>query len=241
MDNFSFDDFIVDLKTTFNNKSASLSHRLKAADREQEKVVSGANEYHEFVLSLVESMLTNPVVRRRLDDQVYRMSFDEPGTVSETIGGLVFLADVNWHLGLGLMNSNKNEAIKCQLLAIEYLDYCRGLEDQELWQQQQTTKLDVSAHGGRSKAARFDSIKAKIISLLQEACPSDGWNAKSEALKSIENGINELKWPSARDQNNLYKTGAEIFAMKMRQVEVWSSQDKKIKAAFDSVVKPKQK
>lgn len=241
MDNFSFDDFLVDLKTTFNNKSARLSHRLQEAGREQEKVASGANEYHEFVLSLVESMLTNPVVRRRFDDQVYRMSFDEPDTVSETIGELVFLADVNWHLGLGLMNSNKNEAIKCQLLAIEYLDYCRGLEDQELWQQQQTTKLDVSAQGGRSKAARFDSIKAKIISLLQEACPSDGWNAKSEALKSIENGINELKWPSARDQNNLYKTGAEIFATKMRQVEVWSSQDQKIKAAFDSVVKPKKK
>ncbi|WP_420286652.1 hypothetical protein [Enterobacter sp. BNK-9] len=148
MDNFRFDDFIVDLKTTFNNKSASLSHRLKAADREQEKVVSGANECHEFVLSLVESMLTNPAVRRRFDDQVYRMSFDEPDTVSETIGELVFLADVNWHLGLGLMNSNKNEAIKCQLLAIEYLDYCRGLEDQELWQQQQTIKLDVPAQGG---------------------------------------------------------------------------------------------
>ncbi|WP_431612675.1 hypothetical protein [Enterobacter hormaechei] len=175
MDNFSFDDFLVDLKTTFNNKSARLSHRLQEAGREQEKVASGANEYHEFVLSLVESMLTNPVVRRRFDDQVYRMSFDEPDTVSETIGELVFLADVNWHLGLGLMNSNKNEAIKCQLLAIEYLDYCRGLEDQELWQQQQTTKLDVPAQGGRSKAARFDSIKAKIISLLQEACPSDGW------------------------------------------------------------------
>ncbi|HHJ3510589.1 TPA: hypothetical protein ACQJR6_001286, partial [Escherichia coli] len=61
-----------------------------------------------------------------------------------------------------------------------------------------------------------------------------------EALKSIENGINELKWPSARDQNNLPKTGAEIFAMKIRQVEVWSSQDQKIKAAFDSVVKPKK-
>lgn len=241
MDNFSFDDFLVDLKTTFNNKSARLSHRLQEAGREQEKVASGANEYHEFVLSLVESMLTNPVVRRRFDDQVYRMSFDEPDTVSETIGELVFLADVNWHLGLGLMNSNKNEAIKCQLLAIEYLDYCRGLEDQELWQQQKTTKLDVPAQGGRNKAARFDSIKAKIISLLQEACPSDGWNAKSEALKSIENGINELKWPSARDQNNLYKTGAEIFATKMRQVEVWPSQDQKIKAAFDSVVKPKKK
>jgi hypothetical protein len=76
---------------------------------------------------------------------------------------------------------------------------------------------------------------------LQEACPSVGWDAKSEALKGIENGINELEWPSARDQNNLSKTGAEIFAMKMRQVEVWSSRDQKIKAAFDSVVKPKKK
>lgn len=99
MDNFSFNDFIVDLKTMFNNKSASLSNRLMAADREQEKVISDANEYHEFVLSLVESMLTNPVVRRRFDDQVYRMSFDEPDTVSETISELVFLADVNWQLG----------------------------------------------------------------------------------------------------------------------------------------------
>lgn len=116
MDNFSFNDFIVDLKTMFNNKSASLSNRLMAADREQEKVISDANEYHEFVLSLVESMLTNPVVRRRFDDQVYRMSFDEPDTVSETISELVFLADVNWQLGLGLLNTNKNEAIKCLLL-----------------------------------------------------------------------------------------------------------------------------
>lgn len=240
MDNFRFDDFIVDLKTTFNNKSARLSHRFNAADWEQEKVVSGANEYHEFVLSLVASMLKNPVVRRRFDDQVYKMSFDEPDTVSETIDELVFLADVNWHLGLGLLNANKNEAIKCLLLSIEYLDYCRGLEDQELWQQQQTTKLDVPVKGGRSKAARFDPVKAKIIRLL-EACPSGGWDAKSEALKGIENGINELEWPSARDQNNLTKTGAEIFAMKIRQVEVWSSQDQKIKAAFDSVVKTKKK
>lgn len=116
MDNFSFNDFIVDLKTMFNNKSASLSNRLMAADREQEKVISDANEYHEFVLSLVESMLTNPVVRRRFDDQVYRMSFDEPDTVSETISELVFLADVNWLLGLWLLNTNKNEAIKCLLL-----------------------------------------------------------------------------------------------------------------------------
>ncbi|MDM3319035.1 hypothetical protein OGV94_12205 [Citrobacter sp. Ce006] len=240
MDNFSFDDFLVYLKTTFNNKSARLSHRLQAAGREQEKVASGANEYHEFVLSLVESMLKNPAVRRKFDDQVYRMSFDEPDTVSETIGELVFLADVNWHLGLGLLNTNKNEAIKCLLLGIEYLDYCCGLEDQELWQQQQTTKLDVPVRGGRSKAARFDPVKAKIIRLLQEACPSGGWDTKSEALKGIENGINELEWPSARDQNNLSKTGAEIFAMKIRQVEVWSSQDEKIKAAFDSVVKPKK-
>lgn len=162
MDNFSFNDFIVDLKTMFNNKSASLSNRLMAADREQEKVISDANEYHEFVLSLVESMLTNPVVRRRFDDQVYRMSFDEPDTVSETISELVFLADVNWQLGLGLLNTNKNEAIKCLLLAIEYLDYCRGLEDQELWQQQQTTKLDVPAQGVEVKLLALIPLKPKL-------------------------------------------------------------------------------
>jgi hypothetical protein len=55
----------------------------------------------------------------------------------------------------------------------------------------------------------------------------------------IENGINELKWPSARDQNNLSITGTEIFAMKIRLI--WSSQDQKIKVVFDSVVKPKKK
>lgn len=241
MDDFIFDDFIVDLKTTFNNKSTRLSRRLEAADSGPEKMVSGANEYHEFVLSLVESMLNNPLVRRRFDDQVYRMSFDEPDTVSETTCELVFLADVNWHLGLGLLNTNKNEAIKCLLLGIEYLDYCRGLEDQELWQQQQATKADIPVQGGRSKAVRFNPVKAKIIRLLQEACPSGGWDAKSEALKGIENGVNELEWPSACDQNNLSKTEAEIFTMKMRQVEVWSSQDQKIKAAFDSVVKSKKK
>ncbi|AJJ67730.1 Uncharacterised protein [Yersinia intermedia] len=241
MDNFIFDDFIVDLKTTFNNKSARLSLRLKEADREQEKVVSGANEYHEFVLSLVESMLKNPVVRRRFDDQVYRMSFDEPDTLSETMDELVFLADVNWYLGLGLLNTNKSEAIKCLLLGIEYLDYCRGLEDQELWQQQQTTKLDVPVQGGRSKAARFDPVKDRIISLLQEYCPPGGWESKQDAIRGIENGINELEWPSARDRNNLSKSGDEIFAMKIRQVEVWSSRDPKIEAAFDCVVKPKKK
>lgn len=175
MDNFSFNDFIVDLKTMFNNKSASLSNRLMAADREQEKVISDANEYHEFVLSLVKSMLTNPVVRRRFDDQVYRMSFDEPDTVSETISELVFLADVNWQLGLGLLNTNKNEAIKCLLLAIEYLDYCRGLEDQELWQQQQTTKLDIPAQGVEVKLLALIPLKPKLSGCCRKLAPqTDG-------------------------------------------------------------------
>lgn len=241
MDNFNFDDFIDDLKTTFNNKSAALSLRLRVAEREQEEVVSDANEYLEFVISLVESMLKNPAVRRKFDDQVYRMTFDESVTTRETIGDLVFLADVNWYLGLGLLNTNKNEAIKCLLQGIEYLNYCRGLADEELWQQDQAVKTDVPAQGGKSKAARFDAVKAEIIRLLQEACPSGGWNTKLEALKGIENGINELEWPSARDRNNQSKTGDEIFAMKMHRVEAWSSQDQKIKAAFDNVVKPKKK
>lgn len=184
-------------------------------------------------------MLKNPVVRRKFDDQVYRMTFDEPDTTRETIGDLIFLADVNWNLWLGLMNINKNEAVKCLLQGIEYLNYCLGLADEELWQQVQAIKTDVPAQGGRSKAARFDVVKTEIVRLLQEACPSGRWDAKSEALKDIENGINELEWPSARDRNNQSKTGAEIFAIKIRQVEVWSSQDQKIKAAFDKVVKPK--
>ncbi|WP_292969993.1 hypothetical protein [Pantoea sp. UBA4549] len=241
MGDFNFDDFIVGLKTAFNNKSAALSLRLRVAEREQEEVVSDANEYHEFVLSLVESMLKNPLARRKFDDQVYRMTFDDPVTTRETMGDLIFLADVNWHLGLGLLNTNKNEAIKCLLQGIEYLDYCRGLADEELWQQGQAVKTDVPAQGGKSKAARFDAVKAGIIRLLQEKCPPCGWNTKLEALKDIENGINELEWPSARDRNNQSKTKDEIFAMKMLRVEVWSSQDQKIKAAFDNVVKPKKK
>jgi len=211
------------------------------AEREQEEVVSNATEYHEFVQSWVESMLKYPAERSQFDNQVYEMSFDAPGAINEDVNELLFLADVNWHLGLGLLNTNKNEAIKCLLLGIQYLDYCRGLEDQESWQQGQATKKDVPVQGGRSKAARFDVVKHEIIRLLQEACPSGGWGTKSEALKGIENGISKLEWPSARDRNNQSKTEDEIFAMKIRQVEVWSSQDKKIKAAFDSVVKLKKK
>jgi hypothetical protein len=140
MENFSFDDFIVELKTTFNNKSSALSRALKDIGWEQEEEVSGANEYNEFVQSLVDSMLKNSAVRRKFDEQVYRLGFDDPGTIRETVDEFFFLADVNWSLGLGLLNSNQNEAIQCILIGIENLDYCRGIVEHELWQQQQAKK-----------------------------------------------------------------------------------------------------
>jgi hypothetical protein len=101
MDNFSFDDFIVELKTTFNNKSSALSRALKDIGWEQEEEASGANEYNEFVQSLVDSMLNNSAVRRKFDEQVYRLGFDDPGTIRETVDEFFFWLTLTgiWDLG----------------------------------------------------------------------------------------------------------------------------------------------
>lgn len=245
MDNFSFDDFIVELKTTFNNKSSALSRALKDIGWEQEEEVSGANEYNEFVQSLVDSMLKNSAVRRKFDEQVYRLGFNDPGTIRETVDEFFFLADVNWSLGLGLLNSNQNEAIQCILIGIENLDYCRGIVEHELWQQQQAKKADVPVKGGKEKAARFEPMKTEIIRLLHVKSSPEGWLHKKDALRDIEDEINDYiaihGWPSATDNNNKSKSEAELFALRERTIMDWSRNDPDVKSAFESVLKPKKR
>ncbi|WP_419792677.1 hypothetical protein [Serratia fonticola] len=80
---------------------------------------------------------------------------------------------------------------------------------------------------GKTKALRFHAIKYKLVELLEEQKPEQGWPSKDSAVNAIFNRL--LQFNKERG-NPLTPTNLSRIVLK------WSRKDETIKAAFARVV-----
>lgn len=96
-------------------------------------------------------------------------------------------------------------------------------------QEHEDSLQSPQSRGGKTKALRFQSIKHKLIELLDEKKPEQGWPSKDMALKAILDEL--LKFNKGTE----YPLSSENLG---KTVLNWSRQDETIKAAFTRAVTP---
>ncbi|WP_288493326.1 hypothetical protein [uncultured Pantoea sp.] len=243
MDDFTFDNFFDGLKQRYNQKVTGVNLALTVLDWGTEP--SDIARFNLEIQRQVNFLLSDPAARRDWHQKVCCLLDDVSSTVQDTVNEWLYLSAMYWHLGLGTLHADKTKGVELLLKGIEFLDYCRGFIEREFWQIELDSKHVIPKQGGKTKAARFDAVKAEIIRLLKIAPPAGGWERKQDALRDIEDGLNSYitnhGWPSATDNNNKSKSEAELFALRERTILDWSRNDPDVKAVFDSVIKSKKR
>ena len=186
--------------------------------------------------AIVDDIVQNTMKRREFEQKQDLMLREDADTLQESVSEQIFLAAINWYVGLRFVASEGRVGVKWLLKSFELIDMCRGMVEHAIWQQIEVEKKEQATHGGNAKAALYASLKAEVIRLLYCNRPHDGWKTKKEALKSVGENIDifiqEHGYPGFSEKKK--EDQADLFSRIPRLIEDWSRDDAIIKAAFNA-------
>lgn len=243
MDDFNLNFFVDELKASFNNKKCRLAFALHAVGWEIDIVWLNGDDPN--ISEIVDGVVQSTAKHREFEQQQELMMFEGADTIQESANELIFLAAINWYVGLRFLASDWRDGVRLLLKSIELLAMCRGMVECELWQQAEAEKKGQAIHGGKAKAALFSPLKAEVIRLLQDKQPEGGWKSKKAAIDAIDNDIyafiKQFEFPGYSEEENAKSKREDPFTRIPRLVSDWSRYDADVKAAFAAVVKQKKK
>lgn len=240
MDEFNVNFFVVELKESFNLKKSRLMFALHVAG--WESCITCLNGDDPSIGKIVDNIVQSTAKRREFEHLSDQILCEEADTIQESVDEWIFLAAINWYLGLRLVTSDWRDGVGLLLKSTGLLDMCNGIVHHEIWQKIEATKKEQATHGGKAKASLYAPLKAEIIRSLYCNKPADGWKSRKEALESIDEDIYSFiqkhGYPSSLEENK--EDPAVLFARIPRLIEGWSRSDAIIKAAFNATVKQKK-
>ncbi|WP_394546857.1 hypothetical protein [Pantoea ananatis] len=234
--------FFVDvLKKSFDLKKCRLLLALRVVG--WESCITCLSGDDPQIGKIVDGIVRSTASRREFEHQSYHILCEEADTIQESVNEWIFLAAINWHMGLHLVKIDWRDGVGLLLQSTELLDMCHGIVQHEVWQQTEATKKEQITNGGKAKASLYAPLKSEIIRLLYCNKPADGWKNRKEALESIDEDIYMFIHAHGYPGSPLEKKEdvAELFSRIPRLVEDWSRDDAVIKATFNATLKNKNK
>ncbi|EKN4697759.1 hypothetical protein ABF231_001005 [Yersinia ruckeri] len=241
MSDFNLCFFVDVLKESFNLKKCRLLLALRVVG--WESCITCLSGDDPRIGKIVDGIVQSTAKRREFEYQSEHILCEEADTIQESVDEWIFLAAINWFLGIHLVTSDWRDGVGLLLKSTELLDMCHGIVHHEILQNTEATKKEQATSGGKAKASLYAPLKAEIIRLLYCNKPADGWKSRKEALESIDEDIyifiHEHGYPGSPAEKK--EDLAVLFARTPRLIEDWSRDDAVIKAAFNATVKKKKK
>ncbi|HDH7806410.1 TPA: hypothetical protein PJH65_004041 [Raoultella ornithinolytica] len=173
----------------------------------------------------------------------------EPFSINDIFKAHLMFASISFFWGKSIMSENENVAFKAFHRAAELFDKCIGMTwfNISVCNQKKLSEVRRSAgkKGGKSKAEVYHIIQLKLVELINDSVPNDGWKNKVVAVNELIEPLWDFIQMSEFEINNQNKKYRVATMSQDALVDTilnqWSLKNEDVKQAFDSAVRRKKR
>lgn len=188
---------------------------------------------------------------KELKSRIYRETFFpliRESSIDNIFKPHLIYACMAYQWGKSIISDNERIACEAFKIASGLFDKCIGMTWSKVYfdKQNKLSKIRVSAgkRGGESKAEVYKIIQDKLVELIYQSAPEDGWKSKVAAV----NELIEPLWLFVKESNFVVKGQSKKYRLKDLSKDAladailkqWATKVENIRLAFDATVRRKK-